>query len=142
MQNLANRDARSSILRLAHSNHHFRLGLLDQRRQPLGDELRQPLDQLLDERDDPLREQYHRVAQEAANETFFQPSICKILQKYFHYLIFNLGSFLPKDACKSCRSRQELSQRAFTCKNRRRYSRERASRSVEVIPTGRRKIQI
>ena len=47
---------------------------------------------------------------------------------HFQYLIFNLGSFLPKDACKSDRSRQELSNEYLvsTCKIWLRYSRERA----------------
>ena len=48
------------------------------------------------------------------------------------------GSFLPKThkckshKCKSCRSRQGLSNEylVFTCKIRRRYSRERASQSL------------
>ena len=37
--------------------------------------------------------------------------------------------------CTSCRSRQELSHErlVFTCKNRLRYSRERASQSLKVI---------
>ena len=45
------------------------------------------------------------------------------------------------EVSKSCGSRQKLSllQRVFTCTNRRRYSRERASQSLEVIPTGSRK---
>ena len=34
----------------------------------------------------------------------------------FHYFIFNLGSFLPKDACTFYRSRQELSNEYFLAK--------------------------
>ena len=43
--------------------------------------------------------------------TYFPPSFCTILNTtiHFHYPIFNFGSFLPGDACKSDRSRQELS---------------------------------
>ena len=33
---------------------------------------------------------------------------CKIMQYTFSLVIFNLGSFLPKDACKSCRSRLDI----------------------------------
>ena len=35
---------------------------------------------------------------------------------HFHYLIFNLGYFLPEDACKSCRSRRELSNEYLLAK--------------------------
>ena len=35
--------------------------------------------------------------------------------------------------CKSCRSRQELSNQVFRCKYRRRYTREKASRSLPKI---------
>ena len=42
---------------------------------------------------------------------FISPFFCAVLSSNidYHYLIFSLGSLLPKDACKSCRSRQELS---------------------------------
>ena len=52
---------------------------------------------------------------------------------HFHHLIFNLGSFLPKDACKSDGSRQELSNEhlPFGRKNRLRYSRERVPESFQ-----------
>ena len=53
---------------------------------------------------------------------------------HFHYYIFNFGSFLQKThKCKSCRSRQELSNEYllfFICKIWRRYSRGRASQSL------------
>ena len=35
--------------------------------------------------------------------------IIPLISIHFHYFIFNFGSFLPKDACKSDRSRPELS---------------------------------
>ena len=69
---------------------------------------------------------------------------CVLSIIYFHYLIFNFGSFLQKThkctsvlfsqkthKCTSCRSRQELSHDCliFTCKHRLRYSRERGSQS-------------
>ena len=61
------------------------------------------------------------------------------MHKYVN-LIFNLGSSLPKDACrihltKSCRSLffVDLYIMIIHLKNRLRYSRERASQSLEVI---------
>ena len=50
----------------------------------------------------------------------------------------NFAAMLSAERCKvcrSCRSRQELSNEysVFTCKNRLRYSREWASQSLEVI---------
>ena len=50
------------------------------------------------------------------------------------FMVFLLDSKGAK-ACKSCRSRQELSNEylLFTYKNRRRYSRERVSQILEVI---------
>ena len=58
--------------------------------------------------------------------------------------IFECGAAIPKvqkrfldskgvKACKSCRSRQELSNELFTCKIRLRYSRERASQRLPEI---------
>ena len=52
---------------------------------------------------------------------YFSFFLCIILSTRIHvlYFMFNLGSFLLKDACKSDRSRQELSkslfQREFGC---------------------------
>ena len=50
------------------------------------------------------------------------------------FMVFLLDSKGAK-ACKSCRSRQELSNEyfLFTCKMLRRYSRERASQSLQKI---------
>ena len=50
------------------------------------------------------------------------------------FLVFRLEAQGAK-ACKSCRSRQELSNEylVFTCKIRLRYSRERASQSLPTI---------
>ena len=64
---------------------------------------------------------------------------CIVFNTHFHYLIFNFGSFLPKDAhvnivdlLKSFRMLKDPSfQRVLNCKNRRRYSKERASQSLE-----------
>ena len=56
----------------------------------------------------------------------------KVCIIYFHYFIFNFGSFLQKThKCKSCRSRQELSNEYLLAKIWRRYSRERASQSSQ-----------
>ena len=46
--------------------------------------------------------------------SFYSVFFCII---YFHYFIFNFGSFLQKThKCKSCRSRQELSNEYLLAK--------------------------
>ena len=54
-------------------------------------------------------------------------------RKIFCDFLLNFWGLSGAKVCTSCRSRQELSKRIFTCKNRLPYSRELASQSLPKI---------